>query len=83
MGSGFVILFISVVYQAIIYLLHRILASLNLEWKWVNRHEREAFFNLSIKTLQEGSLEFMICGIINLTHVSFVQSFDFWRLALI
>jgi hypothetical protein len=70
MGSGFVMLSISVAYQIVIYMLHRILSALDVKWKWVNRSEREAFFNMNIKTVQEGALEFMICGIINIQNVS-------------
>ena len=71
MGSGFVMFFLTVVYQALIYVLHRVMEILGYKWKKVESLQREAFFNISIKTLQEGTLEFLICGSINIIHVNY------------
>jgi len=49
--------------------IHRILRGLGVKFKFLDRLERDTFFNMSIRMLQEGALEFMIGATINIIHV--------------
>jgi hypothetical protein len=74
MGSGFVMFFVTIVCQVLIYVLHRGTQILGFNPKRLDTLQREAFFNISIKTVQEGCLESLICGVINILNVRIQQS---------
>lgn len=69
MGSSILWLALSIVYQVILLIIHRILLFLRVKFAFLDRLERDTFFNMSIRMLNEGALQFMIGGTINLLYV--------------
>jgi hypothetical protein len=77
MGSAFVLLFLTFTYQLIIYIVNRAFQTLDFKIKWVERHEKEAFFNMTFRVMFEGCIEFLICGIINVFSVRLLDILNF------
>ena len=73
MGTATVWIVVSLAYQVIILAVSRGLQILDIKIEKVKKLEKEAFFNMSLRLIQEGCLEFLICGLINLRFVSLNQ----------
>ena len=71
MGSSLAWLALSLVYQVTLLTIHRTLQLLRVKFAYLDRVERDTFFNMTIRMLQEGALEFMIGGTINLLYVRY------------
>jgi hypothetical protein len=70
MGSSILWLALAIVYQVILLIIHRILKLfLRVKFALLDRLERDTFFNMTIHMLNEGALQFMIGGTINLLYV--------------
>jgi len=70
MGTALVWIVVSLAYQVIILAVSRGLQILDIKIEKVRKLEKEAFFNMNLRLIQEGCLEFLICGLINLKFVS-------------
>ena len=73
MGTALVWIVVSLAYQVIILAVSRGLQILDIKIEKVRKLEKEAFFNMNVRLIQEGCLEFLICGLINLKFVSLNQ----------
>ena len=69
MGTSLVWIVASLAYQVIVLAVHRGLKILDLKFGFVTRQEKDIFFNMTLRLIQEGCLEFLICGLINLNFV--------------
>jgi hypothetical protein len=74
MGTALVWIVVSLAYQVLILAVSRGLKILDIKIEKINNLEKEAFFNMNLRLIQEGCLEFLICGLINLRFVSLNQS---------
>ena len=70
MGSSLLWLALSILYQVTLLTIHRTLQLLRVKFAYLDRLERDTFFNMTIRMLQEGALELMIGATINLLYVS-------------
>ena len=66
MGTAFVWIVLSLAYQAIILAVSRGLQILDIKIEKVKKLEKDAFFNMNLRLIQEGCFEFLISGLINL-----------------
>jgi hypothetical protein len=68
LGSSLLWLLLTLLYQLTLFCLHRSLSLLGFHLKYLDALEREAFFNMSIRLLLEGALNFMICSTLNIMY---------------
>ena len=66
MGTAFVWIVLTLAYQIVILVVSRGLQILDIKVEKVKKLEKDAFFNMNLRLIQEGCLEFLISGIINL-----------------
>jgi hypothetical protein len=66
MGTAFVWIVLSLAYQVIILAVSRGLQILDIKIEKVKKLEKDAFFNMNLRLIQEGCFEFLISGLINL-----------------
>lgn len=66
MGTAFVWIVLTLAYQIVILVVSRGLQILDIKVEKVKKLEKDAFFNMNLRLIQEGCFEFLISGIINL-----------------
>jgi hypothetical protein len=66
MGTAFVWIVLSLAYQVVILAVSRGIQILDIKIEKVKKLEKDAFFNMNLRLIQEGCFEFLISGLINL-----------------
>ena len=69
MGAALVFMFISIVYQILLFVICKILNAFNCEYQFMKKLEKDTFFNMSIRGLIEMALELFIYSLINILNV--------------
>ena len=65
MGTAFVWIVLSLAYQVVILAVSRGIQILDIKIEKVKKLEKDAFFNMNLRLIQEGCFEFLISGLIN------------------
>jgi hypothetical protein len=71
MGSGFVWLSLSILFQLLLFLVWRSSKALQVSFKRIEKLQKSVFFTHILSTLVEGSLELAICGMVNVLNPNF------------